>query len=68
MNRLARRDRLRSWYIGLAIILAAVIYTGYQMFVAQPVAPAIVRALVLIAIPAIYLGLMYLTFVSEDAG
>jgi hypothetical protein len=61
-----RQQRLISWTVGAAVVLAAVIYTGYQMFIADPVAPVFVRVLVLIAIPAIYLALMYVTLAGED--
>ena len=61
-----RRNRLTPWFIGLAIVLAAVIYTGYQMWAQACPGPPIVLVGVLTVIPVIYLGLMYLTFISQD--
>ena len=67
MNGTARRNRLTPWYIGLVIILAAVIYTGYEMFVVPGCAvPPVIGLVVLILIPAVYLVLMYLTLKSPD--
>ena len=65
MPHVVSRNRLMPWYIGLAIILAAVIYVGYQMFYVGCPAPLGVELIVLAVIPAVYLGLMYLTFVSQ---
>lgn len=65
MNQTARRNRLLPWYIGMAAIFAAVAYVGYQMFFVGCPAPTIVELIVLLVIPAVYLGLMYLTLVSQ---
>jgi hypothetical protein len=61
-----QRNRLIPWYIGIAVILAAVAYTAYQMFYVGCPAPAGVEMIVLAIIPVVYLGLMYLTFVSQE--
>jgi hypothetical protein len=61
----ARRNRLLPWYIGIAIVLAAVIYIGYQMYVTACAAPTIAILMVLVVIPVVYLALMYLTLVSQ---
>jgi len=61
-----KRDRLLPWYIGLVVILAIVIWIGYQMFAVSCPAPSLIEAMVLIIIPAVYLTLMYLTFKSQD--
>lgn len=66
MNAAIKRNRLTPWYIGLAIILAAVIYTGYQMFVTGCQAPPIVQLIVLVLVPGVYLALMYLTLTSQQ--
>ena len=66
MNQAVRRNRLGPWYIGLAIIVLAVVYTGYQMLVNGCAAPAIAQIGVLVIIPVVYLVLMYLTLVSQD--
>jgi hypothetical protein len=66
MNQVVRRNRLMPWYVGILIILAAVIYVGYQMFYVGCPAPTFVELGVLLVIPAVYLVLMYLTLVSQD--
>ncbi len=66
MYQIARRNRLMPWYIGLIIVLAAVAYVGYQIFYGGCPAPTGTELIVLIIIPVIYLGLMYLTFVSQE--
>lgn len=66
MNGVAKRNRLTPWYIGLAALLAAVIYTGYQMFVTGCEAPTIVQLIVLLIVPGVYLALMYLTLTSQE--
>lgn len=61
-----RRNRLMPWYIGIVIILAAVIYVGYQMYTGNcgvTFGPAFI---VLAVVPVVYLTLMYLTFVSQE--
>lgn len=66
MNQIARRNRLLPWYVGIAVILAAVIYVGYQMFFVGRPAPTFVELGVLTVIPVVYLALMYLTFISQE--
>jgi hypothetical protein len=53
------------WYIGIVIILAAVIFVGYRMGATNCPAPTIVEIGVLTVIPIVYLVLMYLTLVSQ---
>lgn len=57
------------WWIGLAIIAAAVVYIGYQFTNLAPdcgpVAAGLLAFVVLGVIPVVYLGLMYLTFKSQ---
>jgi len=62
-----RRNSLLPWWIGLGIIIAAVIYVGYR-FSCTDCGPnaGFLSFLVLGVIPVVYLGLMYLTFKSED--
>jgi hypothetical protein len=60
------RNRLLPWYIGIGIIVLAVAYVGYQMFMGSCPAPGFVEFIVLAAIPVVYIALMYLTFVSQD--
>jgi hypothetical protein len=66
MNQVVRRNPLLPWYIGLVLILAAVIYVGYQMFIVGCPAPTFVELIILLVIPAVYLVLMYLTFISQE--
>jgi hypothetical protein len=61
-----KRDRLTPWYIGLLIVLAAVIFVGYRMWAGSCPAPTIIEVGVLTVIPAVYLVLMYLTFISQE--
>lgn len=60
-----RRNPLVSWYIGLVLILACVIGVGWQMHVSQCMAPLGAQLIILVAIPVIYLALMYLTLKSQ---
>jgi hypothetical protein len=57
--------RLLPWYIGIVLVLAAVIYVGYQMWAGSCPAPTIIEIGVLTVIPVVYLVLMYLTLVSQ---
>ena len=66
MNDMARRPRLMPWYIGIAIILAAVIYVGFAMASGSCPAPTFLEFGVLTVIPVVYLVLMYLTLTSQD--
>ena len=61
-----RRNPLMPWWIGLAIIVAAVAYVAYR-FSCTVCAPnsGFLGFLVLGVVPATYLVLMYLTFKSE---
>lgn len=66
MNQSVHRNRLLPWYIGIVIVLAAVIYVGYQMWAGSCPAPTVIEIGVLTVVPIVYLVLMYLTFVSQD--
>jgi len=57
--------RLLPWYIGIVLVLAAVIYVGYQMWAGSCPAPTIIEIGVLTVIPIVYLVLMYLTLISQ---
>jgi hypothetical protein len=62
----ARRNRLLSWFIGLAIVILAVMGAGYWMVASQcPVTFPIVL-IVLGVVPAIYLALMYLALTGQE--
>ena len=58
--------RLLPWYIGLAIIAIVDAFIGYQFYSTKYEVPGIAQFLVLVAIPGVYLVLMYLTFRSQD--
>jgi len=60
-----QNHRLLPWYIGIVIVLAAVIYVGYQMWAGACPAPTIIEIGVLTVIPIVYLVLMYLTLISQ---
>jgi hypothetical protein len=66
MAQTIRRNRLLPWYIGIAIVIAAEIYVGYEMFYVGCPAPVLLELAMLIVIPVVYLVLMYLTFVSQE--
>jgi hypothetical protein len=56
------------WWIGLAIILAAVLYVGYQFTTLDcgPAMAGVLAFIVLGVIPVVYLALMYLTLKSQS--
>lgn len=59
------RNPLMPWFIGLLIVFAADLYVAYIFFSGQCQAPVIAQILVVVIIPVVYLGLMYLTFKSQ---
>jgi len=61
-----KRNRLTPWYIGIVLILAAVLFVGYRMWAGNCPAPTIIEVGVLTVIPVVYLVLMYWTFVSQE--
>jgi len=65
MAQAARNGRLVPWFIGIIIILAAIVFVGYQMWATSCPAPTIIEIGVLTVIPIVYLVLMYLTLVSQ---
>jgi hypothetical protein len=66
MAPVAHRNRLLPWYVGIVIVVLAVVYVGYLMFAGGCPAPTIVELGILIVIPVVYLVLMYLTFTSQE--
>ena len=60
-----RNHRLMPWYIGIVVILAAVIFVGYRMWGTSCPAPMMLEIGVLTVIPIVYLVLMYLTLISQ---
>jgi len=62
----ARRNPLMPWLIGIVVIVVADAYVAYQFFSTKCQAPGLAQFLVLVAVPGVYLILMYLTFRSQD--
>ena len=60
-----RRNVLLPWTIGLIIIAIVDAYTAYLFFETGCQAPGIAQFLVLIAVPVVYLVLMYMTLKSQ---
>jgi len=65
MTQVPQDNRLLPWYIGIVLVLAAVVFVGYRMWAGACPAPTIIEIGVLTVIPAVYLALMYLTFISQ---
>jgi len=61
-----KRNALTPWWIGLAIILVAVVYAGYRFTCLECGPPSIPLLVIILGImPAVYLTLMYITFKSQ---
>lgn len=63
MERTSRN--LVPWYVGIIIVLLAVVYTGYHVVIEECAPPAFYMLAVLVVIPIVYLSLMYFTFTSQ---
>ena len=61
MATMERRNPLMPWIIGLVIIAIVDFYIGYLFLATDCQAPGLAQFLVLVAIPVVYLVLMYLT-------
>jgi hypothetical protein len=61
-------NALLPWWIGLAIILVAVVYVGYQFSTlgCGPGTAGVLAFIVLGVMPTVYLVLMYLTLRSQS--
>jgi hypothetical protein len=66
MTETIRRNRLTPWYIGLVVVVIAVLFVGYRFYATECPAPTIIELGVLTVIPVVYLVLMYLTFTSQE--
>lgn len=66
MQQARKRNVLLPWFIGIVIVALADLWVVYRMFATRCPAPGIVEAIVVIVIPVVYLGLMYLTLKSQD--
>ena len=65
MPSMVRRNPLLPWFIGIIIIIAiADLYVAYSFYSSNCQAPGLAQFLVLVAMPGVYLVLMYLTFKS----
>ena len=60
-----QRGSLLPWYIGLAVIAVVDIFIGYLFYSTKCEATGLAQFLVLVAVPGVYLALMYLTFRSQ---
>jgi len=60
-----RNSPLLPWYIGLIIIAIVDAFIGYLFYSTKCEAPGLAQFLVLVAVPGVYLVLMYLTFKSQ---
>jgi hypothetical protein len=60
-----RRNPLLPWWIGLAVIIVATIYVGYQMACLECGPPGLLEYFVLIVMPVVYLALMYISLRSQ---
>ena len=61
-----RRMLLLPWYIGLAVIAVVDAVIGYLLYATKCEAPGLAQFLVLVAVPGVYLVLMYLTLKSQS--
>ena len=66
MQQARKRNVLLPWFIGIVIVALTDLWVVYRMFATHCPAPGIVEAIVVIIIPVVYLGLMYLTLKSQD--
>lgn len=66
MAALARRNPLLPWFIGIVIVAIADVYVAYSFFSSSSQAPGPAQLMVLVAMPGVYLALMYLTFRSQS--
>jgi hypothetical protein len=60
------RNRLMPWYVGIFIVLAAVIFVGYEMYATGCASDTPISLALLFVIPLVYLALMYLTLSSQE--
>ena len=65
-----RAHPMKAWWIGFALIALVVVYVAYRFSCLEcSVVSGPLEFLILAVIPAVYLGLMYLTFKSQsDSG
>lgn len=67
MSGTPKRNRLTPWMIGLVLVLTALAYALWQVLSGGCGAtPPAVLIIALLVMPAVYLGLMYLTLTSQE--
>lgn len=67
MNKRNRgRNPMLPWWIGLIVILAAIVFVAYRFACLECEPAGFLEFMILGIIPAIYLALMYLTLKSES--
>ena len=66
MPSVVRRNPLLPWFIGIIIIAIADLYVAYSFYSSNCQAPGLAQFVVLVAMPGVYVVLMYLTFKSQD--
>ena len=59
------RHPMLAWWIGLVIVLAAIVFAAYRFACMECAPPGFIEFMVLGIVPAVYLGLMYITFKSQ---
>ena len=64
MTNAVARNRLLPWYIGVAILAVFEFYAGFRLV--DEGAAEFAQTASLIAIPAVYLTLMYLALTSQE--
>lgn len=65
MPKQRRRHPMLAWWIGLVIVLAAIVFAAYRFACMECAPPGFIEFMVLGIVPAVYLGLMYITFKSQ---
>jgi hypothetical protein len=65
MTQSTGRNRLTPWYVGLALNLVIVAYAAWEMTAGGCAAPPATLVIALVAMPVVYVALMYLTLTSQ---
>jgi hypothetical protein len=60
-----RRNPFLPWLIGLAVIIAAAVYVGYQLACLDCGPPGLLEFIVVGVMPVVYLTLMYMSLRSQ---
>ncbi|WP_372617146.1 hypothetical protein [Falsiroseomonas sp.] len=66
MSGTTKRNRLMPWYIGLVLILATLAFAGWELASGGCGAPPAALVIALLVMPAVYIGLMYMTLTSQE--